>query len=256
MTLQACAEIVQRGDRDRFDATMSVPVPAREVLFPLYAFNIEVARAPWVTAEPMIAEMRLQWWRDAVEEIGQGARPRAHEVVGPLAAALERDRDVMAGLLDGVVAARRWDIGADPFEDEADFAHYIDATSGNLTWAAAVGFGAPDRLEAPVRDAAWAGGLANWFLAIPDLEGRGKRPLVDGRPEAVAALARAGLDRLKAARGCEFGAAMPALRAFWLTGPILRQAAADPLAVAEGRLGVSEFRRRAGLLYKAMTGGW
>ena len=51
---------------------MAAPVEARRVLFPLYAFNVEVARAPWVTSEPMIGEMRLQWWRDALEEIARG----------------------------------------------------------------------------------------------------------------------------------------------------------------------------------------
>ena len=35
---------------------MAAPVAARRVLFPLYAFNVEVARAPWVTQEAMIAE--------------------------------------------------------------------------------------------------------------------------------------------------------------------------------------------------------
>ena len=72
MSLQACADLVQRGDPDRFAAAMAAPVAARKVLFPLYAFNLEVARAPWVTEEPMIAEMRLQWWRDALGEIGGG----------------------------------------------------------------------------------------------------------------------------------------------------------------------------------------
>ncbi|MCB1311397.1 MAG: squalene/phytoene synthase family protein, partial [Sedimentitalea sp.] len=64
--LDACAGLVQRGDLERFMATMAAPVAARRVLFPLYAFNLEVARAPWVTQEPVIAEMRLQWWRDAL----------------------------------------------------------------------------------------------------------------------------------------------------------------------------------------------
>ncbi|MGR3618044.1 MAG: squalene/phytoene synthase family protein, partial [Roseovarius sp.] len=73
MTLQACADLVRRGDPDRFLATMAAPPPARRILFPLYAFNLEVARAPWMVSEPMIAEMRLQFWRDVVEEMGQGA---------------------------------------------------------------------------------------------------------------------------------------------------------------------------------------
>ncbi len=256
MTLAACAALVERGDPDRFLATMSVPPVAREVLFPFYAFNLEVARAPWVTEEPMIAEMRLQWWRDAVEEIGHGKPPSAHEVVAPLAQAMERDPEVIAALLDGVIAARRWDIYRDPFEDAAAFEGHLDATSGNLAWGAAVAFGAPDALEAPVRDAAWAGGLASWLRAIPDLEAKGRKPLVDGRPEAVAALAREGLSRLARARRADFGAATPALRAFWQAGPILRQAAKDPGRVADGTLGTSEFRRRSSLMIKALTGGW
>ncbi len=71
MSLAACAALVERGDPDRFLAVMAAPAWARARLFPLYAFNLEVARAPWVTEEPMIAEMRLQWWRDVVESAGR-----------------------------------------------------------------------------------------------------------------------------------------------------------------------------------------
>ena len=80
MSVAACAALVERGDPDRFMAVMAAPVALRVRLFPLYAFNLEIARAPWVTTQPMIAEMRLQWWRDVVAE----PAPRAHEVVGPL----------------------------------------------------------------------------------------------------------------------------------------------------------------------------
>ena len=45
MSIADCAALVEKGDPDRFLATMSVPVAAREVLFPLYAFNVEVTRA-------------------------------------------------------------------------------------------------------------------------------------------------------------------------------------------------------------------
>lgn len=68
MSIAACAALVARGDPDRFAAIMAAPPAARARLFPLYAFNLEVARAPWVTKEPMIAEMRLQWWRDVLAE--------------------------------------------------------------------------------------------------------------------------------------------------------------------------------------------
>ncbi|MYF90089.1 MAG: phytoene synthase [Boseongicola sp. SB0676_bin_33] len=72
MSLQAVADIVAKGDPDRFDACMAAPVAARVVLFPIYAFNVEVARATWVMSEPKIGELRLQWLRDALEDIARG----------------------------------------------------------------------------------------------------------------------------------------------------------------------------------------
>lgn len=246
MSLNACAELVARADPDRFLAAMAAPQQARRVLLPLYAFNVEVARAPWVTQEPMIAEMRLQWWRDALEEIAQGGPVRRHEVVTPLAEVLDPDG---ARLLDELVAARRWDIYRDPFADAAAFEAYLEDTTGTLTWAAARALGAAD--EAAVRSIARASGLANWFLAIPALEAAGRVPLVDGRPEAVQALAAEGLQglRTRASR-----AARPALLATWRAKTLLRQAQTDPARVADGTLGQSEFQRRASLLWRSLRG--
>ncbi|MCC5976305.1 MAG: phytoene synthase, partial [Rubellimicrobium sp.] len=76
------------------------------------------------------------------------------------------------------------------------------------------------------------------------------------RPEAVAALARAGLEALAGARGRVPAAAVPVLRAHWQAGVVLRQAARDPGRVGAGRLGTSEFRRRAGLMLRVATGRW
>ncbi len=250
MSLQACAELVKRGDPDRFLAAMAAPPAARAVLFPLYAFNVEVARAPWVTEEPMIAEMRLQWWRDALEEIGSGGPARRHEVVDALAPVLDAEG---AALLDALIEARRWDVHREAFEDAATFEVYLDCTAGNLAWAAARALGASEG-EARLRDVAWAGGLANWFLAIPELEARGRLPLVDGRPAAVRALAQEGLSRLSRGKTVP-REARPVALAAWRARPLLRQAARDPGRVAAGALVQSEFSRRLGLLWRATVGG-
>lgn len=256
MTLQACADLVQRGDPDRFAAAMAAPVAARAVLFPLYAFNVEVARAPWVTEEPMIAEMRLQWWRDALEEIGEAGNVRRHEVVTPLAEVIDAQT---AADLDRAVLARRWDIYKEPFADDAAFADHIDATAGSLSWGAARSLGAPDEVEHVVRDHAWAAGLAAWLIAIPDLEARGRIPLTDGRPGAIQTLAREGLTRITRARRSRHGipsSAVPALLPGWQAQGVLRRTAADPGRVAAGALMGSEFGKRAGLLWAASTGRW
>lgn len=244
--IEACVERVRAGDPDRFLATMSVPPAARTVLFPLYAFNVEVARAPWVTAEPMIGEMRLQWWRDVLEEIAGGGPVRNHEIATPLAAVLDAEA---AKALDPLVAARRWDLYRDPFEDEAAFWAHLDDTAGVLLWTAARLLGAPASDEAAVRAVARAQGLANWFLAIPALEAQGRKPLHDGRANAVRALAGQGREALRLSPASKVG--RWCARAAWRAPALLKQAERHPERVVTG-LTQSEFARRGSLLLKSL----
>ncbi len=249
MSLEACAALVERGDPDRFAAVMAAPVAMRGRLWPLYAFNLEVARAPWVTKEAMIAEMRLQWWRDVVAE----PAPRSHEVAGPLHG-LIRAAGLPVEVLDRLVAARRWDVYRDAFADRAAFDAYIEDTGAGLMWVAALSVGAGPQDEAGVRALGWATGLANYLRAVPELEARGRVPLVDGRAEAVRELAAEGLARIEAARGVRGGRA--ALLAGWQSAALLEQVRRDPTVVAGGRMGLSEFSRRGRLLWQAVSGRW
>jgi 15-cis-phytoene synthase len=255
MTVAACASLVERGDPDRFLAVMAAPPPARAQIFPLYAFNLEVARAPWVTEEPLIAEMRLQWWRDVVESAASGAA-RAHEVAGPLHEVI-RDFGLPVAVLDRLIAARRRDIGREPFADLTELEGYIEDTGAGLMWLAARAVGAPEGAEAAVRDYGWAAGLASYLRAVPDLAARGRVPLPEG--VTVQDLAGAGLARLARARGARKSVpkdVAPALLAGWQAEAVLGRVLADPGAVGEARLGSSEFRRRGGLLWQAFTGRW
>lgn len=247
--LNACAALVQQGDADRFAATMASPVDTRRILFPLYAFNVEVSRAPWVTTEPMIAEMRLQWWRDALEEMAEGKPVRRHEVVTPLAAVLTPDQ---ARALDALIDARRWDIGSDPFEDEAAMWTYLDATTGSLLWTAAQALGAPDTDASALRQTARAVALANWMLALPELEARGKRPMHDGRPETLAALAKSALTDLAAQRGLSPPSHI-ALLSGWRARHILKTTARQPGRVARGALVTPDLHRSLTLIRARLT---
>jgi len=255
MTIAACAALVERGDPDRFRAVMAAPVAARARLFPLYAFNLEVARAPWVTQEPLIAEMRLQWWRDVVENAASGAA-RAHEVAGPLHEVI-RDFGLPVPVLDALIAARRWDIHREPHADLAALEDYLEATGAGLMWLAALTLGAPDHAEAAVRAYGWASAAASYLRAIPALSARGRQPL----PEGVAPedLARAGLLRVTSAQKSRKSvpkSVAPALLSGWLTAPILRRVATDPASAQAGDLAVPEFGKRGRLLWQAFTGRW
>ncbi len=248
--LIACAGIVERGDPLRFRTAMLAPVAQRGALFALYAFNVEVSRAPWVTQESMIAEMRLQWWRDVLEEIASGGTVRRHEVATPLAAVLSPDQ---AKLLDELVAARRWDIYRDPFEDAADLTRYIDQTAGHLMWVAASFLGAAK--ETTVRRAGYAAGIGAWLRAIPALEAAGRVPLLDGTPAGVVALATDGLAALAQARQGRSNipsACVSALLPATGAEPALTFARKHPQSVIEDELPDTGI----GFTLRAATGRW
>ena len=236
MSIQACAEAVAKGDKLRFKTTMAAPLAAREVLFPMHAFCLEVAKAPWVTQESMIAEMRLQFWRDVLQEKIDGKAPRAHEVAAPLASVLD---DAAAAALDPAVTARQWDIYRDPHADEAALITYLHQSYALPMHIAARLLGAPEESAKALNSLALAGALARYFLAIPALEGHGRIPLVDGTPAAIAKLAQATFEQAlwaktqlkslpKTARAPMFDALLHL--------PILKQAAKEPGRVAAGAL--------------------
>lgn len=251
MTLDACAALVERGDPDRFLAVLAAPPETRAQLFPLYAFNLEVARAPWVAHEALIAEMRLQWWRDVVENAASGAA-RAHEVAGPLHN-LIRDFGLPVDVMDRLIAARRWDIHRDPHADLAALEEYLEATGAGLMWLAARAVGAPDGAEAAVRAYGWAAGAAGYLRALPELVARGRQPLPAGLEPAD--LARMGLARLTTARKGRKTvpkAVTPAFLAGWQTETVLKRVLASPPAP----LGLSEFNRRGQLLWQSLARRW
>lgn len=252
MSVAACAALVERGDPDRFAAAMAAPVAAREVLFPIYAFNLEVARAPFAAKEPVIAEMRVQWWADVLAE-AQAGKIRAHEVAGPLATLIGQGR-LPVGALERLVEARRRDGWREPFADREALDGYLEDTGAGLMWAAAAALGAPAGAEPAVRGIGWAAAAASFLRAVPDLAARG----LAGVPgDDHAGLARAGLARLASARAAahrDLGAARAALLPGWMAGPLLRMAVDDPERVAGGRLVLSEFSRRGRLLWAAATG--
>lgn len=246
--INACAALVEKGDPDRFLAAMAAPVAARAALFPLYAFNLELARAPWVTREPMIAQMRLQFWREVVdlEEM------KAHEVASPLQALIRAG--LPAAPLHAMIDAREAEIGtAQPFDGEAALWAYLDGTGGALMRAAVLALGGPDSPAAG--DLGAAQGLANYLLALPALDAAGRRGLPEGA--AVAALAETGLDRIgratRALRGLP-APARPALWAAWRTGAVLRRARARPALAQGGGLAEAEILRRAGLIWHRLRG--
>jgi phytoene/squalene synthetase len=83
-------DLVRNADRDRFLGALFAPEPARSDLLALLAFDHELARTRSVTREPMLARIRLEWWREAVAEAAGTAKPRAQPIVESLSETIRR----------------------------------------------------------------------------------------------------------------------------------------------------------------------
>ena len=90
-------------DPDRLRAAVFADRDGCERLQILYAFHYELAKVPELVSEPMIGQIRYQWWRDAIAEIYEGRAVRQHEIATPLAKVLiDYDVSVCDGVGDGV----------------------------------------------------------------------------------------------------------------------------------------------------------
>ena len=274
--IEWCVRELRRHDHDRYLSGLFAPRPRRGRLMALYAFNLELARIRESVREPMMGEMRLQWWREAIDGIDAG-RIAARPVVRALAAANAGDRlprQLMHRLIDG----RAQDLGQAPPSDLAALRAYAAATSGSLVELALHVLGATDAatLEAG-REAGIAWAIVGLIRAIPfhasarrlyvpraltAAAGLDVEALFAGRPSAQL---RAVVERLNAVAGEHLGAARAprrsvsraALPALILCALIdddrrrLRQAGFDPFSP---RLGARPVRRLARLAGHAWTG--
>jgi phytoene synthase len=152
--------IVKRADPDRWLASRFIAnAAARADVLVLYAFNQELARIPFAVSDPLMGEIRLTWWREAMDEIALGRPPRRHPVVLAIAAS-SLSPQALADLTEGRYA----DLETEPFADRAAVLAYLDATVGAVTALAARRLD-PAAEPASVLSAARAYGLAGlWRL--------------------------------------------------------------------------------------------
>ena len=121
-----CRDFVRRVAHDAYVVSLFAPLEKRSALWAIHAFNHEIAKVREAVSEPMLGEIRLQWWSDAIDEIFKGT-PRQHQVVQALAGAHVRwglDREELQTLILG----RMNDLKNKHFANVEDLFAYIDKT--------------------------------------------------------------------------------------------------------------------------------
>ena len=71
---------IKRVDEERWLSSRYADAGTRTSLVVLYAFYYELARVRLAVTDQTLGQIRFQWWRDAIEELGQG-KVREHDLV-------------------------------------------------------------------------------------------------------------------------------------------------------------------------------
>jgi phytoene synthase len=219
------ASLVRRHDRDRFQTALFAADDRREALFALYAFNYEIARVRESVSEPMLGQIRLQWWREVIAAAYAGDSPREHQTAQPLTAAIRElglDRADFNRLLD----ARERDLDPEPPATLVALEDYAEGSSAALVRLALEALGVREPAARAVAQSLGIGyALAGLVRALP-FHARAGRCYI---PAEIAA--RVGLDPQDYAAG--------------RSSPALRAAAAELAAAAARHLATAGQQKRA-----------
>ena len=250
-----CEALVRGGDYDRWLVAVFAPAEKRPHLHALHAFNLEIARVSEIVSDPRLGEIRLQWWRDALE--ADRAEATAHPVADALRRTRERFRLPVEPFL-ALIEARVFDLWNDPAPDIAWLEGYCSETASSLVRLATLILA--DGADPGGADAAGRAGLA-WAMtgllrALPWTSRRGRVYV----PTDLLARRSAGADDILALRSTPaVRAALADLRACaraHLAQARLSLGEADPIAKpAFGMLALIEpyLRRMEGSGYDPFT---
>ena len=164
------AELVRTADPDRYLSALFAPAAKRPLLHALYAFNIEIARVADTVREPMMGEIRLEWWRETLAGARQGI-PRNHDVARALTNLFLSTR-LPPEPFEAMLAARAFDSSSQAFAGRGQAEAYCDATAGNLARLAMLILGGEN--EAAARHAAIAYAMAGILRSLPHHAARHK----------------------------------------------------------------------------------
>ena len=186
--LSPLAALVRRHDRDRYQTALFAPADRREALFALYAFNYEIARVRETVSQPMLGQIRLQWWREIVAAAFAGAPPRQHEIAEPLTAVIG-DNALTRAHFDRMIDTRERDLADAPPATLAALEAYAEGTAATLIYLALEVLGvAEPAAHAAASEVGTLYALAGLLRAMP-FHARAGRCYI---PADIAA--RAGLD--------------------------------------------------------------
>ncbi len=165
---------------DRTIAAVLAPRAARDELIALAAFAAELARIAKQVHDPLAAEIRIQWWRDALRSGIDGAK--SGNPVADHFADTARRNALPLSAIDDLLDVHAHRLYAAPPADDAALSLELELTEGTLFAFAAKILGADDteKSRALISNAAQAYGRARLGIDLPYALSRGRTPFPSG----------------------------------------------------------------------------
>jgi len=176
--LSLCAQEVRRHDWDRYLFTLFAPADVREDLFTILAFNTEIARIPDMVSEPLLGQIRLQWWQDSINKIYAGSSDgiQGHYIFEHIPRVI-LGRGLSKSLFDQLFEARASEFSRSPPKNEQALLDYVFGTSAALNILLLETIGEKNGFEDKAAEVGIAWGLTGLIRALPSLAKQGRFPL-------------------------------------------------------------------------------
>jgi phytoene/squalene synthetase len=162
-------EDAARAMPDHTLATSFLAPDARGRVVALILFAYEISRARSVVSEAGLGAIRLQWWRDTIDQIYNGQVVRAQPTAIALAGAVH-EASLPRALFDAMIEGYELELQAMPFQTWQQLEHYLDQTHGNLARLSLLAAGLPaitTALDQAARQVGIAWGLAQLVATTP-----------------------------------------------------------------------------------------
>ena len=210
---------VRAHDIDRYLSALLAPAGRCPELVTLYAFDADLSRIPRSVSAPLLGEIRLQWWRDALAPLlardsrSTGEPQRTGHPLADALIDLAHRRSLNGGLLHGLIDAGSFALADQPLADAQQLWTHLTKTEAAILSLAAGVLGEPPSptldqaaetsgraiglVRAARRLVALAPGAAHLVpLTLWRAEERDKRPDGPGREAAANAHVRAAAGEL------------------------------------------------------------
>jgi 15-cis-phytoene synthase len=118
--------VARAYEPERYLAATLAKEPARAALLAVTAFSADLHRITTTATQPVLGEIRLQWWRDSLDTLAKGGRTGA-----PLADSLGdaiTAHALPSAMLIAMTEARAWDLYDDPMPDQPSLDGYLTKT--------------------------------------------------------------------------------------------------------------------------------